>query len=192
MALPTEELQSLTNKSIIELFTLTLVSSLHGSSAISRFHSGVGLNSNSAIKWQGNTYDRVPIEAQGFEYSGRGTLSRPTVTVANVLGTITALMASVNATTPFNDLQGAKFVRIRTLAQFLDADNFPANQNPYGTPDSTAELPQEIYFINRKTAENRNIVQFELVSALDLESIRAPKRQVTTRDFPSVGTFVNG
>ena len=131
------------------------------------------------------------IAESGFEYSGRGSLPRPTITVSNILGTITALMATVNATTPFNDLQGAKFVRIRTLSQFLDAANFPSNQNPFGTPDSTAELPQEIYFINRKIVENREIVQFELVSALDLQGVRAPKRQVTRKDFPGVGTFVN-
>ena len=61
--------------------------------------------------------------------------------------------------------------------------------NPFGTPSSTTELPQEIYFIDRKTLENRDIVQFECVSALDLENIRAPNRQVTRKDFPSVGTF---
>ena len=51
------------------------------------------------------------------------------------------------------------------------------SKNPYGTPDNTAELPQEIYFINRKTLENRNIVQFELTSALDLQSVRAPRKK---------------
>ena len=75
------------------------------------------------------------------------------------------------------------------MAQFLDAANFPSNQNPFGTPSSTTELPQEIYFIDKKTLENREVVQFECVSALDLENIRAPKRQVTRKDFPSVGTF---
>ena len=191
MGLPTAELQALTNKSVIELYTLTLVSALHGSTDVTRFHSGVGMNSNASIIWQGNTYDKFPIQVEGFEYSGRGSLPRPTITVSNILGTITALMATVNVTTPFNDLQGAKFVRIRTLSQFLDAANFPSNQNPFGTPDSTAELPQEIYFINRKIVENRDIVQFELVSALDLQGVRAPKRQVTRKDFPGVGTFVN-
>ena len=117
-------------------------------------------------------------------------MPRPTITVSNVLGTITALMSTVNATTPFNDLQGAKFVRIRTLSRFLDAANFPSNHNPFGTPDSTAELPQEIYFVDRKVIETREIVQFELVSALDLQGIRAPKRQVTKKDFPSVGSFI--
>jgi|TARA_R100000455_G_C6269095_1_gene124657 phage-related protein len=324
MAIPTAELQKLTDKSIIELFSITLVSALHGSTDVTRFHSGVGMNSNASIIWQGNTYDRFPVIAEGFEYTGKGTLPRPTLTVSNLLGTITALMATVNATTPFNDLQGAKLIRHRTMAQFLDAANFqqqttsvttltadpneaeeiffnvtvanvggvniflidsdnnptltmqrgsiyhfnvsdssnsghplriksdaggaetvtvtgtegnagasvryePAyptapndlryyctthgnamgntitmndpptlssvstsnsiQVNPFGTPSSTTELPQEIYFIDRKTLENRDVVQFELVSALDLENIRAPKRQVTRKDFPSVGSF---
>ena len=189
MAIPTAELQSLSNKSIIELYSITLVSALHGSTNVSRFHSGVGMNSNASIIWQGNTYDKFPVIAEGFEYTGKGTLPRPTLTVSNILGTITALMATANATTPFNHLQGAKFIRHRTMAQFLDAANFPSNQNPFGTPSSTTELPQEIYFINRKTLENRDVVQFELVSVLDLEGVRAPKRQVTRKDFPAVGTF---
>jgi lambda family phage minor tail protein L len=189
MAIPTAELQKLTNKSIIELYSLTLVTALHGSSDVTRFHSGVGMNSNASIIWQGNTYSKYPILAEGFEYRGRGALPRPSLTVSNVLGTITALMSTVNATTPFNDLQGAKFIRHRTLSQFLDAANFPSNQNPFGTPSSSTELPQEIYFIDRKSLENRDIVQFELVSSLDLEGVSAPKRQVTRKDFPSVGTF---
>jgi len=191
MAIPTAELQSLSNKSIIELYSITLVSALHGSTNVSRFHSGVGMNSNASIIWQGNTYDKFPVIAEGFEYTGKGTLPRPTLTVSNILGTITTLMAGANATTPFNDLQGAKFIRHRTMAQFLDAANFPSNQNPFGTPSSTTELPQEIYFIDRKVVENREIVQFELASVLDLNNIRCPKLQVTRKDFPSVGTFVN-
>ena len=191
MAIPTAELQSLSNKSIIELYSITLVSALHGSTNVSRFHSGVGMNSNTSIIWQGNTYDKFPVIAEGFEYTGKGTLPRPTLTVSNILGTITALMATANATTPLNDLQGAKFIRHRTMAQFLDASNFPSNQNPFGTPSSTTELPQEIYFIDRKVVENREIVQFELASVLDLNNIRCPKLQVTRKDFPSVGTFVN-
>ena len=191
MSIPTAELQSLSNKSIIELYSITLVSALHGSTNVSRFHSGVGMNSNASIIWQGNTYDKFPIIAEGFEYTGKGTLPRPTLTVSNILGTITALMATANATTPFNDLQGAKFIRHRTMAQFLDAANFPSNQNPFGTPSSTTELPQEIYFIDRKIQESRDVVSFELVNRLDMENKKVPARQVTRKDFEGVGTFVN-
>lgn len=190
MTIPVSELQSLTDKSIIELYSLTLVSAIHGSSDVFRFHAGVNMNSNSDIIWQGNTYSRFPVTVDGYEYSGSGTLPRPTLTVSNIVGTISALMVTVNATTPFNDLQGAKFIRHRTLAQFIDAANFPSSVNPFGTPSSSTELPQEIYYINQKTLENREKIVFELVSALDLQGVRVPKKQVLDTEFPAVGLFV--
>ena len=53
MAIPTAELQSLSNKSIIELYSITLVTALHGSNDVTRFHSGVGMNSNANISGKG-------------------------------------------------------------------------------------------------------------------------------------------
>ena len=64
-----------------------------------------------------------------------------------------------------------------------------SQSNPYGTPDPTAEYPQEIYKIDRKSAENRDVVQFELASVFDLAGIRAPNRQCTRAEFPSIGTI---
>ena len=181
-------LQNINPSAIIELFTLQLDNSLHGATTIYRFHAGSSLKDNGEIVWAGNTYQRFPIKAEGFQY-GKGQLPRPTLTVSNALGTITAILLNVNTTTTGNDLTGATVTRIRTLARFLDAANFPSNINPYGTPDSTAEFPQEIYKIDRKAAENRDVVQFELASVFDLAGIRAPKRQCTRSDFPSIGTF---
>ena len=62
--------------------------------------------------------------------------------------------------------------------------------NPLGTPDPTAEFPQEIYKIDRKSSENREVVTFELAAVFDLAGIRAPKRQCTRTEFPSIGTFI--
>jgi len=181
-------LQDTNPSAIIELFTLQLDNSLHGATTIYRFHNGSSLKDNGEIVWAGNSYQRFPIKAEGFQY-GKGQLPRPTLTVSNALGTITAILLSVNTTTTGSDLTGATVTRIRTLARFLDAANFPSNVNPYGTPDPTAEFPQEIYKIDRKAAENRDVVQFELASVFDLAGIRAPKRQCTRADFPSIGTF---
>ena len=181
-------LQNINPSAIIELFTLQLDNSLHGATTVYRFHNGSSLKDNGEIVWAGNSYQRFPVKAEGFQY-GKGQLPRPTLTVSNALGTITAILLDVNATTTGNDLTGATVTRIRTLARFLDAANFPSNVNPYGTPDPTAEFPQEIYKIDRKMTENREIVQFELASVFDLVGIRAPKRQCTRADFPSIGTF---
>ena len=181
-------LQNINPSSIIELFTLTLDSTLHGASTVYRFHAGSTINNNGEIVWAGNTYQRFPIQAEGFAFQ-KGQLPRPTLTVSNALGTITAILLNVNSTTSGNDLTGATVTRIRTLARFIDAVNFPENVNPYGTPDATAEFPQEIYKIDRKSAENREFVQFELAAVFDLAGIRAPKRQCTRAEFPSIGTI---
>jgi lambda family phage minor tail protein L len=328
MAVPVSALQEINPGAVIELFTLQLDATLHGSTTIYRFHNGANLNANGEVVWAGNTYLRFPIECTGFEFTGTGTLPRPTISVSNIFGTLTAIMQDVNQTTVGNDLNGAKLTRIRTLARFLDAVNFapqtvtststqtvadpsdaetvtytvtvvqdsgganvfaingvqrpvitmkrgstyifnqshssnvnhplriksdaggqqtsvnagtlgtdatvtysPAypsapndlryyctshgnnmgntitmnnpntiqqqttsssttQSNPFGTPDPTAEFPQEIYFLDRKISENRDIVQWEAISALDLVNVKLPKRIATRDIFPGIGTFV--
>ena len=181
-------LQNINPSAIIELFTLQLDNNLHGATTIYRFHAGSSLKDNGEIVWAGNSYQRFPIQAEGFAFQ-KGMLPRPTLTVSNALGTITAILLNVNTTTAGNDLTGATVTRIRTLARFIDAVNFPGDINPYGTPDATAEFPQEIYKIDRKAAENRDVVEFELAGAIDMAGVRAPKRQCTRALFPSIGTF---
>ena len=171
------ELQKASPSSIIELFELQLVTKLHGTAEVWRFHAGSNMNANGEIVWAGNAYLRFPVEADGFEYSGNGQLPRPKIRVSNILGTITAILLSVNGTTAGNDLVGAKLTRIRTLARYLDAVNFTGGVNPFGTPDPSAELPREIYYVDRKVSETRDVVEFELAAAFDLVGVRAPKRQ---------------
>jgi len=183
------DLQKINPSAIIELFTLTTDATLHGSAQTYRFHNGTNLNANGDIIWAGNQYLKMPIQAEGFAFQ-KGQLPRPTLTISNALGTITAILLNVNQVTTGNDLTGATVTRIRTLARYIDAVNFPDNTNPLGTPDPTAEFPQEIYKIDRKSSENREAVQFELAAVFDLAGIRAPKRQCTRTEFPSIGTFI--
>jgi len=171
MTVPVSELQSIAPSAIIELFELQLNTAIQGSNTIYRFHAGTNATgTNDDVVWAGNTYQAFPIEAEGFEYSGNGQLPRPKIRVSNILGTITAIILA----TP---LEGAKVTRIRTMARYLDAVNFEGGTNPYGTPDSTAEFPREVYYIDRKSAETRDVVEFELAAAVDLVGVRAPKRQ---------------
>tara|TARA_R100000353_G_scaffold147261_1_gene105854 strand:- start:131 stop:952 length:822 start_codon:yes stop_codon:yes gene_type:complete len=155
------------------------------------FHAGNNMKDSTDIIWQSNTYTRMPCKAEGFKYTGKGKLPRPTITFSNLLGTITAILQLTNQTTAFSDLAGAKVTRRRTLARFLDKENFSSDVNPFGTPDPSAEFPREIYFIERKVAENKNIVSFEMVGSFDLFGVAAPKKLVTRADFPGVGAFVN-
>ena len=205
MAIPISELQSLNPSSLIELFTLQLVEGTHYATGnpdsvptIFRFHAGTSMNSNANIIWQGDTYQKFPIDAQGFEFSGKGQIPRPQLTMSNLGGitrsgsvlSVTDLLIIVNLTTPHNDLLGATVTRLLVLASSLDNANFSSGSNPFGTPNSN-ELPQEIYVIDSKMSESRNLVSFELTAANDTQNKRVPARQVTRTDFPAVGTFVN-
>ena len=181
------DLQSINPSAVIELFTLQLSTSLHGANTIYRFHAGSNLNANGKILWAGNEYLRFPVQASGFAFQ-KGQLPRPKITISNATGLISSILLTVNQTTAGNDLTGATVTRIRTLAKFLDKENFINNINP--TEDPTAEFPKEIYAIDRKSTETREIVEFELAAPTDLAGVRIPKRQCTRKEFPSIGTFI--
>ena len=205
MAIPISELQSLTPIAKVELFELELIEGTHFATGnpssvqtIFRFHAGTSMKTNSDIIWQGNTYERFPITAEGFEKSGKGQIPRPNLTMSNLGGvtrsgvviSVTDLLLIVNLTTPHNDLINAKVTRRQVLASSLDAVNFVGNNNPFGTPNNN-ELPKEIFFIDRKMNESRETVSFELTGRLDQQNKKLPKRQVTRNEFPSVGGFIN-
>lgn len=172
MPVPVSDLQQPAPSAIIELFEIQLFTAIHGENTIYRFHNGTNLTNSGQITWAGNGYQRLPIEAEGFEYAGTGSLPRPTIRVSNLFGTITAILLALP-----NGLEGAKLTRIRTLARYLDAVNFPGSVNPWGTPDSTAEFPREIFYISQKTQENRDVVEFQCAAAFDLAGVRLPRRQ---------------
>ena len=172
MAVPVSDLQQIAPSAVIELFQLELNAAQHGVNETYYFHAGVNATNSGDIIWNSQAYLAFPIEATEFEYTGTGSLPRPKLRISNIYGTITGLILSLP-----NGLEGAKVTRLRTLARYLDAANFPGGTNPLGTPDPTAEFPREIYYIDRKASENRDLIEFELAAAFDLVGVRAPKRQ---------------
>ncbi len=182
MAVPVSELQKQNPSAIIELFILELSSVIHGASTVYRFHAGASQNANGSIVFAGQAYTKMPIEAEGFEYNGK-QLPRPKLRISNILGTITTLLLTL----PMG-LEGAKVTRRRTLLRYLDAVNFSGGNSPY-TPDTSALFPDEIYVIDRKSVETREIVEFELAAKIDVMGVRLPKRQVLPTEFPGIGSF---
>ncbi len=164
-----EDVSVLAPSAIIELFELHLNATFHGSSDVYRFHAGSNADVTGNIVFDGNAYTRLPVQADGFEMRSGGTLPQPTLTIANLSGTMTTLLALVNATTLGNDLTGATVKRIRTLKRYLDGES---------TADPNARFPTEIWRINRKATETRDVVTFELASEFDLMGQKLPKRQI--------------
>ena len=164
-----EELSKLSPSQIIELFEVHLDNTLHGSTDVYRFHAGANAAITGNVVFNGNTYTRIPVKADGFEFTNTGTLPRPTLSISNIDGTMTTLLLLVNATTAGNDLGGAEVRRIRTLKKFLDGES---------TADPNAKFPDERWYVDRKASESRDSVTFELASKFDLAGQKLPKRQV--------------
>ena len=164
-----EELSKLSPSQIIELFEVHLDNTLHGSTDVYRFHAGANADIDGNVVFNGNTYTRIPVKADGFEFTNTGTLPRPTLSISNIDGTMTTLLLLVNATTAGNDLGGAEVRRIRTLKKFLDGE---------ATADPNAKFPDERWYVDRKASESRDSVTFELASKFDLAGQKLPKRQV--------------
>ena len=162
-----EQIQSLEPSAIIELFQLQLTAAVNGVDAVFYYHAGT--NSLTAdVVFNSITYAATPIEMEGFEVSSKGTMPRPTMRVANATGAISALLLA------YNPLQ-AKITRIRTCKKFLDAVNFSGG-NP--TADPTAKFMDDVYYIDRVSKENLQLVEFEMTSKLDLMNLQLPNRQI--------------
>ena len=207
-----KDLQEPNPSAIIELFELELIKNVHYVLPATidtnyYFHDGTSNNNFGSIKWtkgdSNNTevdYVALPVKAEGFKF-GRGQLPRPTLTFSNALGTFTTILAAANSVATSieegpiglglinNDLTGAKVIRKRTLEKFLPTSNYTTVPS-YNAFDATyPEFPQEVYFIDRKSQEDREVVQFELAANFDLAGVKAPRRLVTRDQFPSAGIF---
>lgn len=161
----TQEIQSLSPSAIVELFVLDLAA-IGGD--VFRFHAGTN-ELRTSVVWQGLSYQPLPIEARGFEVSSKGVLPRPVLRVANVGGAFSAGVAE------YDDLIGAKVIRKRTHSRYLDAVNFPGGTNP--TADMGQFYPDEIWFVDQKTSENKLVVEWTLASPFDLMGVVLPRRQ---------------
>jgi lambda family phage minor tail protein L len=121
-----------------------------------------GTINDAPVRWKGNVYTAVPIEASGFEWNGQGSLPTPRLS----MGTITIVTAAIQS---FDDLRGCRVVRWRTFAQYLD-----------GMPeaDSSYHFRPEVYYIERKTSLNtrKKMVEWELAAASDLHGRSIPRR----------------
>lgn len=163
------DIQSLAPGALIELFQLDIDGETY------RWHGGTN-DLAASVTWQGHVYTMWPVEATGFEWRGNGALPRPTLRVANGGGLISAL-ARAHA-----DLVGGVVTRRRTFARYLDAVNFPGGVNP--TADPNAALPNEVWFVERKSGEGDVFLEFELGAACDVQGVRIPRRQVVQNVCP--------
>lgn len=121
-----------------------------------------------SIWWQGEEFKAWPCQIEGIEASTSGSAAQPKLSVANLDGSITALCLH------YDDLLQAKVTIHDTLAQYLDAKNFQSG-NP--SADPTQEKLQ-VYYIDSKSAETNQVIEFTLSSPMDLQGLMIPTRQL--------------
>lgn len=169
------ELVKLNPSVLVELYILD-VSDLPGSlpsepaDKMYRFYNYSENELEDVIVWQGKTYIPFPIEVDGFSAEGDKQTPRPTLSVSNLDSIIRSLVKE------YDDLLGARVIRKRTFARYLDAVNF-CGDNPYADP--TWELPETVFYINKKISESIDTVSFELTSPWDVDSLLLPRRIMT-------------
>jgi len=120
------------------------------------------------IYWQGEEYSPWPAQLEGVEVNSDGSPSTPTLTVANLDGSISALCLY------FQNMEQAKITIRRTLAKYLDAANFPSGNSE---ADPTQEAV-EIWYVDKKVNEDNVAVTFELSNPADLSGYKIG-RQMT-------------
>ncbi|STM81596.1 phage minor tail protein [Escherichia coli] len=86
------------------------------------------------VTWQGRQYQPYPIQGSGFELNGKGTSTRPTLTVSNLYGMVTGMAEDLQS------LVGGTVVRRKVYARFLDAVNF-VNGNSDADPGAGGDQP---------------------------------------------------
>ncbi|EHX51310.1 phage minor tail protein L [Escherichia coli DEC12D] len=64
------------------------------------------------VTWQGRQYQPYPIQGSGFELNGKGTSTRPTLTVSNLYGMVTGMAEDMQS------LVGGTVVRRKVYARF--------------------------------------------------------------------------
>jgi lambda family phage minor tail protein L len=120
------------------------------------------------VRWRGNAYKPVPVQAQGFERTGRGQLPTPTMTIAATDIVVASMLT-------FDDLRGCRVVRWRTFKHYLDGQ-------PQADPN--VFFPLDIYEVERKSNHDTKsgTIEWELSASMDQQGKMVPGR-IMTQDY---------
>ena len=117
-------------------------------------------------------YIPFPVEMEGLDLTSDGPQNRPTFRVANVLSALKIALGDLS----YQDLLGKRLIRRRTLDTYLVGES--------GDTNPPQEWPIKVFVIARISAENNQVVEFELSSVLDLANVRIPNRPILSNLCP--------
>ena len=150
------------------------------------------LNNSSTYTLQ--EYVAIPIEVEGVEFTSSGASNRPSLRVANIpVLSRSAVNNEDGVEDEYDildilaeegilkneDLLTAKVVIRRTLfgKTYTESDAPTVSNAP-------VEFPTQIFYIDRVGSESNVMVEFELATAMDIETVKLPGRVVNGRYCP--------
>jgi len=157
----------LNNYLIIDLFELEL----QPNEGYLRLHGCKNFDAN--LIFQGNEYLFMPCEFSNVEVTSEGRQNRPSFKISNINNYISKVLRDRK------DLIGKNFYRKRIFAKDLDIINFKDGINPFGVSNFNTYISNDKFIINLKKSENKNNVELELVTKVDLENLSLPLRKIT-------------
>jgi len=150
------------------------------------------LNNSSTYTLQ--EYVAIPIDVEGVEFNSSGSSNRPTLRLANipVLSRTVANnedgvedeydildILAEEGIVKNEDLLTAKVVIRRTLFKktYTESDAPTVANAP-------VEFPTQVFYIDRVSSESNVLVEFELATAMDIETVKLPGRVINGRYCP--------
>lgn len=166
------DLAKLEQNALIELFEVDLRGlkdndGMNGE--LYRFYAGTNEKSQSIV-WQGKTFEPFAVKADGFEMSGNGPSNRPTLTLGNINGFITALCNR------FDQCLGGIVRRRLVYMHYLDAVNF-TNGNKKADPTQEA---LSLFVIEQVATHKRDVISFTLALPMETDNAYISCRTITT------------
>lgn len=157
----------LNNYVILDLYELEL----EASEGYLRFHGSKNFSKN--LFFQNQEYTFIPCELSNLQTSSDGKQSKPVLKIANINNYISYILKDRN------NLIGKNFIRKKILAKDLDLSNFTDGINPYGVSSFKTYITYDNFLINLKKSENKEFVEIELATKIDIQNLNIPARKVT-------------
>jgi lambda family phage minor tail protein L len=115
------------------------------------------------IFFDGNEYEALPIEADGFEWNGKGTQPTPTLTLSSIKKVIRSLLYATDG------LVGALVTRKITFDRYLDG---------HEDEDGSQVICNDIFKVERQERLNKVFSKLQLNTILDIEGAQFPSGQL--------------
>lgn len=133
---------------------------------------------------QQNTYNTLPVKAEGFEINSDGPIARPTITFS-LAGDVQTGSSTTNfrlaTSSDFESLLGLKIIRRSTLANYL-----VGGADDPGSGNTPVEFNRQVWVIDKVKEFSKLAITYELGSPFDLDGMFLPKRQIVGNACPWV------